>query len=82
MMNVPRGEFTGSAVDAEAMVAEALRLQRLVVDLFSKHTGRTPEEVEVDLSRSRFLTARQAQERGLVDKIIQRPPRAWRAIIQ
>ena len=82
MMNVPRGEFTGSAVDAEAMVAEALRLQRLVVDLFSKHTGRTPEEVEVDLSRSRFLTARQAQERGLVDKIIERPPRAWRAIIQ
>lgn len=82
MMSAPGAEFTGSVADAEGMAAEALRLQRLVVELFSKHTGLSPEEIENDLSRPHYLDARQAQERGLVDRIIERPPRAWRGIIQ
>ena len=81
MMRAPRGEFSGSPADGESMVNEILRLQRQVVELFCKHTGLTPEEVEEDLSRSRYLGAREALERGLIDKVIERPPRAWRGII-
>jgi ATP-dependent Clp protease protease subunit len=82
MMRAPRGEFTGSSAEAESLAAEALRLERLVVELFSKHTGLTPDEVQEDLSRSRYLTAREAQARGLIDKVIERPPHAWRGIIK
>ena len=81
MMRGPRGEFEGSAAEAESMAVESLRLHRLVVELFCKHTGLTPAEVEEDLSRSRYLGAREAQERGLIDKVIERPPRAWRGIV-
>jgi ATP-dependent protease ClpP protease subunit len=42
----------------------------------------TPDEVQEDLSRSRYLTAREAQARGLIDKVIERPPHAWRGIIK
>jgi ATP-dependent Clp protease protease subunit len=82
MLRAPSADLTGLAGDAESMAAEALRLHHLVVELFCKHTGLSPHEVEVDLSRSRYLGAREAQERGFVDKVIERPPRAWRGIIR
>lgn len=82
MLRAPRGEFDGSAADAEGIAAEATRLHQLVGDLFRKHTGLTVEEVEAALSRFRFLGAREAQQAGIVDRVVERPPRAWREIIK
>ncbi len=78
MLRAPRGEFDGTAADAEGIVAEAARLHELVTELFLKHTNLAPEALEDALTKSRFLGAAEAVTAGLVDKVIERPPHAWR----
>lgn len=82
MLHAPRAEFTGSAGDAESVAAEARRLHTLVSGLFLKHSALNADEVEQALTRSRFLGAEEAQRAGIVDKVIERPPRAWRGIMK
>jgi ATP-dependent Clp protease protease subunit len=39
--------------------------------LYSKHTGKTVDQVEKDMDRDRFMSAEEAVEYGLIDKVIQ-----------
>ena len=82
MLGAPRGDFEGSATDAAAIAEEAARLHELVHALFCKHTSMTPEAVTEALTRIRYLSATEALSAGIVDKVIERPPRAWRGIIK
>jgi ATP-dependent Clp protease protease subunit len=66
------GGAEGYAPDLERMVRELLRLQRLGSEILAKATGRTPEEIEQDFSRDRFLSPQQAIDYGLIDAIIER----------
>jgi ATP-dependent Clp protease protease subunit len=66
------GGAEGYAPDLERMVRELLRLQRLGSEILAKATGRTPEEIEQDFSRDRFLSPQQAIDYGLIDAIIAR----------
>lgn len=62
----------GSAPDVERFVRELLRLQRLGSEIIGSASGHTPDEIEQDFNRDRFMTAAEAKEYGLIDQILDR----------
>ncbi len=64
------GGAEGDAPDIERMVNELLRLQRLGNSIMARATGKTPEEIERDFSRDRFMTPTEAQAYGFIDHIL------------
>jgi ATP-dependent Clp protease protease subunit len=71
MIHQPSGGFQGQVSDIERHAQYAINLKRRFIALMAKFTGRTPEQVELDHDRDRFLWAEEAQEYGLVDKVLQ-----------
>ncbi|ERT14430.1 ATP-dependent Clp endopeptidase proteolytic subunit ClpP [Photorhabdus temperata] len=69
MIHQPLGGFQGQATDIEIHAQEILKVKARMNDLMAKHTGKTLEEIEKDTERDRFLSASEAVEYGLVDKI-------------
>jgi len=71
MIHQPSGGFQGQVSDIERHAQYAINLKRRFIALMAKFTGRTPEQVELDHDRDRFLWAEEAQEYGLIDKVLQ-----------
>ncbi|HLL37977.1 MAG TPA: ATP-dependent Clp protease proteolytic subunit [Streptomyces sp.] len=61
-----RGQADDLAIQAEELVRVRSRLEEMLV----RHTGRSRDRVSVDLERDTILTAREALEYGLIDRII------------
>ena len=71
MIHQPSGGTQGTASDIEIQAREILYLRSKLNELYSKHTGRTVESIEKDMDRDRFMSAEEAVEYGLIDKVIQ-----------
>nr|8R05_A Chain A, ATP-dependent Clp protease proteolytic subunit [Photorhabdus laumondii]8R05_B Chain B, ATP-dependent Clp protease proteolytic subunit [Photorhabdus laumondii]8R05_C Chain C, ATP-dependent Clp protease proteolytic subunit [Photorhabdus laumondii]8R05_D Chain D, ATP-dependent Clp protease proteolytic subunit [Photorhabdus laumondii]8R05_E Chain E, ATP-dependent Clp protease proteolytic subunit [Photorhabdus laumondii]8R05_F Chain F, ATP-dependent Clp protease proteolytic subunit [Pho len=69
MIHQPLGGFQGQATDIEIHAQEILKVKSRMNELMAKHTGRPIEEIAKDTERDRFLSADEAVEYGLVDKI-------------
>ncbi|WP_445374115.1 ATP-dependent Clp endopeptidase proteolytic subunit ClpP [Photorhabdus tasmaniensis] len=69
MIHQPLGGFQGQATDIEIHAQEILKVKARMNELMAKHTGKTLEEIKKDTERDRFLSASEAVEYGLVDKI-------------
>ncbi len=65
------GGAEGYAPDMVRMVNELLRLQAVGNEIMAKATGKTPEDIEQDFSRDRFMSALEAKEYGFIDHIIE-----------
>src|SRR3954452_18548020 len=61
----------GQVSDLEIQAAEISRMRRLLEATLAKHSGRTPEQVRLDIDRDKILTAPEAKEYGIIDEIIQ-----------
>jgi ATP-dependent Clp protease protease subunit len=61
----------GQVSDLEIQAAEISRMRKLLEHTLAKHSGRTPEQVRLDIERDKILTAEEAKEYGIVDEIIQ-----------
>jgi ATP-dependent Clp protease, protease subunit len=61
----------GQVSDLEIQAAEISRMRRLLEATLAKHSGRTPEQVRLDIERDKILTAPEAKEYGIIDEIIQ-----------
>lgn len=72
MIHQPAGGAQGKATDAEIMIKELLRIRYIQNEIFAKHTGRDIEQVAKDVERDNFMSAAEAVEYGLIDKIITR----------
>ena len=68
----PLGGVQGQASDIRIHAEEMLRTKDRVTRLYAQHCGRSYEEVERDLDRARFMTAEEAREWGLIDKVLDR----------
>ena len=68
----PLGGVQGQASDIRIHAEEMLRTKDRVTRLYAQHCGRSYEEVERDLDRDRFMTAKEAREWGLIDKVLDR----------
>ena len=66
----PLGGFEGQASDILIHAEEIQQTKRRMTRLYAEHCGRTYEEVERTLDRDRFMTAEEALEWGLIDRIV------------
>ncbi|HXA58415.1 MAG TPA: ATP-dependent Clp protease proteolytic subunit [Streptosporangiaceae bacterium] len=68
--------MSGVSADLEIQAREILRVRAQLEEILARHTGRSPEQVEIDIERDLFLTAEQAREYGLIDEILtsRKPP--------
>jgi ATP-dependent Clp protease protease subunit len=64
--------YQGRATDLEIQAREILRDRERVVEIYQEHTGRKPDEITRDIERDKWMTAEEALEYGLVDKIVSR----------
>ncbi|PCI73697.1 MAG: ATP-dependent Clp endopeptidase, proteolytic subunit ClpP [SAR86 cluster bacterium] len=72
MIHQPSGGAQGQASDIEIQANEIIKLRHSLNVLLADHTGQTVETIAKDTERDNFMSADEAQEYGLVDKVIQR----------
>jgi ATP-dependent Clp protease protease subunit len=70
MIHQPMGGFQGQASDIEIHAREILYLKGRLNEILARHTGRKVEEIEKDTDRDNFLSADQAVQYGLVDRVL------------
>ena len=70
MIHQPLGGFEGQASDIAIHAKNILRIREEMYDVIVKHTGKTKKVVTVDTDRDNFLTAKEALDYGIIDKII------------
>jgi ATP-dependent Clp protease protease subunit len=80
MVHQPSGGFQGQATDIMLHAQEILNLKKRLNEIYVKHTGQTYKAIEDALERDKFLTADQAKDFGLVDRVIDRRPEDPQAI--
>jgi ATP-dependent Clp protease protease subunit len=70
LIHQPSAGFEGQATDIEIHAAEILKTRKRIDEIYSKHTGQPEEQVRRDMERDRFFKPDQAQEYGLIDRMI------------
>jgi len=70
MIHQPMGGFQGQASDIEIHAKEILYLRARLNELMAKHSGQAIERLERDTDRDNFLSAHEAVDYGLVDKVL------------
>ena len=73
LLHQASGGAQGQATDVEIQAAELLRIRDLLVKILSDHTGKQKRTIQKDTDRDNFMSAKDAVEYGLIDRII--PPR-------
>ena len=76
MMHQPTGGATGQTSDISIAAKEILRWRAQMNVLLAQHTNKTAEEIASDSDRDFYLTAKEAMEYGIVDKVIESKPSA------
>jgi ATP-dependent Clp protease protease subunit len=72
LIHQPWGGVQGQARDIGIQAKEILRLKKMTIDYFSKHTGKDIETVAKDMERDFYMAAEEAVAYGVVDKILTR----------
>jgi ATP-dependent Clp protease protease subunit len=70
MIHQPMGGFQGQASDIEIHAREILFLREKLNQIMAKHTGQPMERIAKDTDRDNFLSAEEAREYGLIDRIL------------
>ena len=70
LLHQPSGGFQGQASDIERHAEDIIKLKRRLNEVYVKHTGKDYDTIERTLDRDYFLTATEAQEFGLIDKVL------------
>ena len=70
MIHQPSGGAEGKATDIEITAKEILRLKEVLNGILAKHSGRKMADVVNDTERDYFMSAEEAKEWGLIDKVI------------
>jgi len=70
MIHQPLGGAQGQATDIQIQAKEIQRMKDSLNELLAKHTGQDIEKIEADTERDNFMSAAEAADYGLVDKVI------------
>jgi ATP-dependent Clp protease, protease subunit len=70
MIHQPMGGFQGQASDIEIHAREILTLRAKLNAIMASHTGQPIETIERDTDRDNFLSAEQARDYGIIDKVL------------
>lgn len=72
MIHQPWGGSQGQASDLKIAAERILRHRRMLYSIISERTGKPIEQIERDADRDYFLSAKEALEYGLIDKVIEK----------
>ncbi|XP_059657662.1 ATP-dependent Clp protease proteolytic subunit-related protein 4, chloroplastic [Cornus florida] len=70
MIKQPIARFQGQATDIELARKEVKNVKAELVKLYSKHIGKTPEQIEEDIRRPKYFSPSEAVEYGIIDKVL------------
>jgi ATP-dependent Clp protease, protease subunit len=65
------GGFQGQATDIEIAARETIALKRRLEEIIAQHTGQELEKISHDMERDYFMTATEANEYGIIDRVIE-----------
>ena len=71
MVHQPSAGFQGQATDIEIHANEVLALKKRLNEIYSKHTGKSVDDVKKALERDNFMTPDTAKEFGLIDDVVE-----------
>jgi len=72
MIHQPIGGIQGQATDIIIHAEEIKRIKKMLNEILSKHTGQPLEKIEKDVERDYFMSAEEAKEYGIVDRVIEK----------
>jgi ATP-dependent Clp protease protease subunit len=72
MVHQPSAGFQGQATDIEIHANEVLSLKKRLNEIYSKHTGKSVDEIKSALERDNFMTPDNAKGFGLIDKVVEK----------
>ena len=72
MVHQPSAGFQGQATDIEIHANEVLSLKNRLNEIYSKHTGKSVDEIKLALERDNFMTAETAKSFGLIDQVVEK----------
>ena len=72
MVHQPSAGFQGQVTDIEIHANEVSSLKKRLNEIYSKHTGKSVDEVKSALERDNFMTAEVAKEFGLIDEVVEK----------
>jgi len=70
MVHQPSGGFQGQASDIQRHAEDIVKVKRRLNEVYVKHTGQPYEKIEATLDRDHFMTADEARDFGIVDKVL------------
>ena len=71
MIHQPMGGAQGQATDIEIQAKEILRMKKTLNEILVKHTGKEFDTLESDTDRDNFMSAEEAKNYGLIDRVIE-----------
>ncbi|AMV17087.1 ATP-dependent Clp protease proteolytic subunit [Planctomyces sp. SH-PL14] len=74
MIHQPLAGMEGTALELEIHAKELIKMKRKLNEIMIKHTGKTVEQIEKDTDRDNFMSAEEAVEYKLIDKVLDRLP--------
>jgi ATP-dependent Clp protease protease subunit len=72
LIHQPWGGVAGQAADIGLQAREIIRMKKIIIQYFAKHTGKSEGEIAQDLERDYYMSAEEAVAYNLVDKILER----------
>ena len=72
MVHQPSAGFQGQATDIEIHANEVLSLKERLNKIYSKHTGKSENDIKSALERDNFMTPESAKEFGLIDQVVEK----------
>ena len=72
MVHQPSAGFQGQVTDIEIHANEVSSLKKRLNEIYSRHTGKTVDEVKSALERDNFMTAEVAKDFGLIDEVVEK----------
>ncbi len=72
MVHQPSAGYQGQATDIEIHAKEVLSLKKRLNEIYSKHTGKSVDEIKSALERDNFMTADTAKSFGLIDEVVEK----------
>jgi ATP-dependent Clp protease protease subunit len=76
MVHQPSGGFQGQASDIERHAEDIIKMKRRLNEVYVKHTKQSYEVIDRTLDRDYFMTAEQAQDFGLIDRVLEKREQA------
>lgn len=70
MIHQPLGGAKGQATDIEIEAKEIIRMKNMLIEILAQNTGQEITKIKEDTERDKYLSAQEALEYGLIDKVI------------